>query len=91
MKATNKDGAKEVNEDEENGDRYLENTMGCESMKNKTHGVLTDSEIEVASGGVHVEASTNMSASFHVLSGRFLQTSGSRDVRWDCLGKFLFG
>ena len=89
-KGSNTDSRTEViDEDKESRSRSLEKSVVCESVKDGSHGMLTDSEVKVSSGIGLVESSTPVSTSFDVVTARSVQIGGSRDIVWDGLSNLL--
>mmetsp|Transcript_5883 Transcript_5883/g.7631 ORF Transcript_5883/g.7631 Transcript_5883/m.7631 type:complete len:621 (-) Transcript_5883:46-1908(-) len=82
-------GAEVVNEHKEGGTRSLEDSVVSNTVKDGSHGVLTDSEVQVLSSVVLVKSSTEVSGSVNVVTGRSVKIGRSRDVVGNKLGNLL--
>mmetsp|Transcript_59790 Transcript_59790/g.177195 ORF Transcript_59790/g.177195 Transcript_59790/m.177195 type:complete len:630 (+) Transcript_59790:400-2289(+) len=90
--ASNTDsGAEVVSEDKEGRSRDLEEAVVCEAVKDGSHGVLADTEVEVLSGVGLVEANTPVSALVDVVAARAVEVGGPRHVLGHELGDLLDG
>mmetsp|Transcript_20994 Transcript_20994/g.34638 ORF Transcript_20994/g.34638 Transcript_20994/m.34638 type:complete len:622 (+) Transcript_20994:383-2248(+) len=89
-KGGNTDGRTHViNEDKEGRSRGLEDTVVSNTVKNGTHGMFTDSEVQVLSCVGLVETGTEVSSVVDVVTGRSVKIGRSGDVVRNKLGNFL--
>mmetsp|Transcript_13216 Transcript_13216/g.27334 ORF Transcript_13216/g.27334 Transcript_13216/m.27334 type:complete len:530 (+) Transcript_13216:643-2232(+) len=86
----NTEGSSEVvNKDKEGRSRDLEESVEGESVHDGSHGVFTDTEVQVLSRVRLVETRSEVSSFVDVVSGRSVKIGGSRDVVGDKAGDFL--
>mmetsp|Transcript_14996 Transcript_14996/g.24389 ORF Transcript_14996/g.24389 Transcript_14996/m.24389 type:complete len:312 (+) Transcript_14996:654-1589(+) len=89
-KGGNTDGGAEViHEDQESGSRGLEDTMVCDTVEDGSHGMLTDTEVQVLSSVGLVESSSEVSSSIDVVTGGTVEIGRSRDIVGNKLGNLL--
>ena len=89
-KGGNTDGRSEVvNEDQEGRSRDLEKSVEGESVHDGSHGVFTDTEVQVLSAVGLVETSSEVSSFVDVVSGRSVKIGRSGDVVRDKAGDLL--
>mmetsp|Transcript_25519 Transcript_25519/g.54906 ORF Transcript_25519/g.54906 Transcript_25519/m.54906 type:complete len:407 (-) Transcript_25519:456-1676(-) len=89
-KGGNTDGGAEViNEDREGGSRGLEDSVVSNTVKDGSHGVLTDTEVHVLSVVGLVKSSSEVSTVVDVVTGGSVKIGGTRDVVRNQLGNVL--
>merc|ERR1740115_230916 len=89
-KRGNTDGRTEViNENQESGSGDLEKSVECESVHDGSHGVFTDSEVQVLSSVGLVETRSEVSSFVDVVTGGSVKIGRSRNVVRYETGNFL--
>mmetsp|Transcript_37834 Transcript_37834/g.91755 ORF Transcript_37834/g.91755 Transcript_37834/m.91755 type:complete len:110 (+) Transcript_37834:626-955(+) len=76
-------GAEVVNEDQESGSGDLEKSVEGESVHDGSHGVFTDTEVQVLSGVRLIETSTEVASVVDVVTGGTVKIGRSRNVMGD--------
>jgi len=73
-------GTEIVNEDQESGSRDLEKTVETKSVHDGSHGVLTDTKVQVLSGVSLVESGSKVTSVVDVVTGGSVKIGRTRDV-----------